>query len=244
MVVVIPFLLVFIFKEASSLVAVSPRRFEFKLRATDSDEDMQAAFRRRLSVASVEEAKQLEIQAEIEMARVRRRGELGMRDKRVQAEQEPQNELRELTEDPGNWGLLGPVGMVARLSLVLVFFAGLTLLFVDNYDTYNELVDLSLAQRTTLSCLFGGVFASISATRLLGQWTYVADRLSDRKLYFEETGWADGFSLTKPDQTAFRDKMLYDDEVAPRLVTIRRAVSIVYGSTALSTALFYVVWSP
>lgn len=168
--------------------------------------------------------------------------------------------------------MLGVIGAIAWI-------------FVDNYDEYNELVNLTFAQRASLSSFIGAVFMflsaasvqsnimevmllcrrrSLSAARLLvsprrlpftfgvcwftlvmpqGQWRYIADRLSDKRLYFEETGWADGFQLEKPKNTAFRDQLLYEDEVAPRVQTIQRAFYVVSATTALSFGSFVAFWS-
>mmetsp|Transcript_21720 Transcript_21720/g.68040 ORF Transcript_21720/g.68040 Transcript_21720/m.68040 type:complete len:243 (-) Transcript_21720:24-752(-) len=207
------------------------------VRARSSPEDeaeakaLKAAFRRAAVEAKVKNAE-----------RTARSGELGFRDKRVQSAQEPQNELRELTENSRNWGLLGLGGLVSRFGAIFLVVASITWLLTDNYDTYNELVDLTVPQRATLSALLGSAFALASAARLLAQWTYVAGRLSEKTLYFEQTGWADPFSLEKPENTAFRDQLLYEDEVAPRVQTIRSAAAIVATATALALASVVVVW--
>lgn len=197
-----------------------------------------------------------------------------MGDRRVQAAQEPQNELRELTEDPGNWGLQGTTGLLLRFGVVLLLAASVATFFVDNYDQYNELVELSFARRCSLAVLIGSTCACVpggnaSSTTLIGhsqpracsrsarvennatrsrvvrvqgQWRYIAKRLSGSKLYFEETGWADGFQLEKPENTAFRDQLLYEDEVAPRVQTIQGAAIAVFATTAAAVATFAAIW--
>lgn len=176
-------------------------------------------------------------------------------------------------------------GLLLRFGGVLGVIGAIAWIFVDNYDEYNELVNLTFAQRASLSSFIGAVFMSLprrpssqivtrlclcrrrslSAARLLvsstapsyslferadplfvitqGQWRYIADRLSDKRLYFEETGWADGFQLEKPKNTAFRDQLLYEDEVAPRVQTIQRAFYVVSATTALSFGSFIAFWS-
>jgi len=169
-------------------------------------------------------------------------GPVGMRDRRVQSAQEPGNELRELLEG-SDWGLLGFPSILLRFAAIYVAVGGLGWLLSDNYDTYNELLTIPLAKRVTLAALFGGFASFFSALRLFGAWKYIDARLEDTNLYFEQTGWADGFQLDKPDDTAFRDRLLRDEEVAPRLAVVTRAFYVALLAAALSFAAFLLVWS-
>lgn len=220
----------------SSCLVVSSRRVRLLSKPRDNDEEMldslETAFRRVASDRA---------QREIDRLRSQNQRELGMGDRRVQSAQEPQNELREMT-DGSNWGTLGLGGMLGRFAGVCGAGSSISLFFVENYDTYNELVDLTTFQKASLPIMLGAVVALFSAFRLLGQWTAIAERLSSKNLYFEQTGWADGFTLDKPDNTAFRDQLLYEDEVVPRVGTIRSAFAIVLASSAAALAAFVLAW--
>uniref|UniRef100_A0A7S3NR70 Uncharacterized protein n=1 Tax=Aureoumbra lagunensis TaxID=44058 RepID=A0A7S3NR70_9STRA len=168
------------------------------------------------------------------------RGPVGMRDRRVQAAQEPRNELNELIEK--SWGVLPIFQILLRLSGIFFLFSLITYGFVDNIDTYNELLEISIGRRISLAALIGASATLASAFRLLGEWKYVADRLTDTTLYFEETGWADGFNLQKPDETAFRDLILRDQEVSPRLAVVQQAFFLCLGSASVSLASFLFFW--
>lgn len=227
----------FVWLVPSSCFVESCRRLRVQSRpASDSDDEvldsLESAFRRVASDRA---------QREIDRLRAQNQRELGMGDRRVQSAQEPQNELREMT-DGSNWGTLGLSGMLVRFAAVCGAGSSISSLFVDNYDTYNELVDLTPFQKASLPALLGALVALFSAARLLGQWNGIADRLSSKNLYFEQTGWADGFTLDKPDNTAFRDKLLYEDEVVPRVSTIQSAFGIVLASSVAALAAFVLAW--
>ncbi|KAJ1462829.1 hypothetical protein M885DRAFT_504214 [Pelagophyceae sp. CCMP2097] len=176
---------------------------------------------RREQRAVVAKAERLEAR---EAARPRP-GAVGMRNARVQPDQEPQNELVELVES-GSWALLGGGALALRLLLVGLFFGAVAYGFVDNLDTYNELVDVPLASRLAQSTAVGASTVSFVAVRALLRLLYIQSRLLGAELQFEETGWADGFRLEKPPDAAFRDKLLCEETVEPRLPTVKAAAAL------------------
>ena len=62
--------------------------------------------------------------------------------------------------------------------------------------------------------------------RLLAAWYYLGQRLTGETLYFEESGWYDGFLQTKPADTLYSDRLLYKDNVAPVLRSLAPVVAV------------------
>jgi len=216
-------------------------RVSLERRATDEDEDIFSASSLKDAYRRVQVSEESTTKTRVKRPTTVPSGPVGMRDRRVQEAQEPRNELRELLESE-SWGLLGLPAILLRLTALFVVTGSIAFFFVDNYDTYNELVSVPLANRLFLAALCGSFASLASALRLQGQWNYVSDRLTDTNLYFEQTGWADGFSLDKPDDTAFRDKILRDQEVKPRLNIVQQAVYANLLIALLSLASFLQAW--
>lgn len=100
----------------------------------------------------------------------------------------------------------------------------------------NELVSFDLFESLELAALPGFGVTALLALRLLAAWYYLGERLTQETLYFEESGWYDGFLQTKPAQTLYRDRLAYQDQVAPVLRTL-------FPVTAVATLLFLGVCS-
>ena len=77
----------------------------------------------------------------------------------------------------------------------------------------NELVSFDLFESLELAALPGFGVTALLALRLLAAWYYLGERLTQETLYFEESGWYDGFLQTKPAQTLYRDRLAYQDQV-------------------------------
>jgi hypothetical protein len=172
-----------------------------------------------------------------ELERSARRGEvapdvLGMDDRRVRPEQEAINELAFVRAQPlMRWGDVEASGLLARVvCLWLGLFQLVCLPVVRNYDDMNELLRYSSAQSAVLAAVPATAMALAVVLRLLAGWRYVGSRLLGEELYFEESGWYDGFEQVKPAKTLFRDRLVYRDEVAPAL---RRLAPVALGTAAL-----------
>ena len=110
-----------------------------------------------------------------------------MKDSRVRASQEPQQELLELF-DEGSWGAMSEDDLVLRLGALFGFSLLVALGFVDNYDTYDELVEVPLADRIFLPAFLGALPPLLASGRALARWNYVDGRLSEDVLYLEPRG--------------------------------------------------------
>ena len=68
--------------------------------------------------------------------------------------------------------------------------------------------------------------------------TQVDDRLAEDTLYFERTGWNDGFMAKKDPSAAKRDAQARAAQTAPQLAILRRCTAYAAGIAVLSTAGF------
>eukprot|EP00629_Pelagomonadales_sp_RCC1024_P007154 CAMPEP_0119282910 /NCGR_PEP_ID=MMETSP1329-20130426/27520_1 /TAXON_ID=114041 /ORGANISM="Genus nov. species nov., Strain RCC1024" /LENGTH=247 /DNA_ID=CAMNT_0007283575 /DNA_START=166 /DNA_END=905 /DNA_ORIENTATION=- len=136
---------------------------------------------------------------------------LAMRDSRVQAAQEPMQELRELY-DEGSWGAL-PLDalLLRRLGPLFAASAFVVNSFVGDFDVKDSsgvgplLVDMSAGDRIFIPLALGSLPPLVAAWRALARWEYVDSRLEQEVLYFEKTGWADGFMAKKTEDVVLRD---------------------------------------
>ena len=74
--------------------------------------------------------------------------------------------------------------------------------------------------------------------------TQVDGRLAEDTLYFERTGWNDGFMARKDPDAAKRDAQARAAQTAPQLAILRRCTAYAAGIAALSTAGFVIFQVP
>lgn len=162
---------------------------------------------------------------------------LAVRDSRVKAAMEPQQELRELF-DEGSWGALPEGELLTRLGYLFAASFLVTVFLVD-FDTYET--DLSLADRIFMPMALGSLAPLLRISNILMCWQYVDERLAEEVLYFERTGWNDGFMAQKDPNAAKRDTQARAAQTAPQLAVLRRATAYCAGVAALSTAGFFIL---
>ena len=162
---------------------------------------------------------------------------LAMRDGRVKSSMEPQQELRELF-DEGSWGALPESELLTRLGYLFATSFLVAVGLVD-FDPPDELADpVSLADRVFQPLALGSLPPLVAVGRALVRWQYVDDRLAEDTLYFERTGWNDGFMAKKDASAAKRDAQARAAQTAPQLAILRRCTAYAAGLCILSTAGF------
>lgn len=160
---------------------------------------------------------------------------LAMKDTRVRASQEPMQELKELY-DEGSWGAMEEGALVVRLAALLALGVAASYGLTVNFDDMDELVTIPAQDRLFLSIAGGSLLPLYAISRALAKWSYVDGRLRDRTLYFEATGWADGFMAAKPDDVALRDQQARAAQTTPKLAILRKLTLAAGLITAASTA--------
>ena len=108
-----------------------------------------------------------------------------------------------------------------------------------DFDPPDELADpVSLADRVFQPLALGSLPPLVAVGRALVRWQYVDDRLAEDTLYFERTGWNDGFMAKKDPEAAKRDAQARAAQTGPQLAILRRCTAYAAGITVLSTAGF------
>lgn len=90
--------------------------------------------------------------------------------------------------------------------------------------------------------LCGSAGASVGVVlgliRLYLGWTYVRDRLYSPVIFYEESGWYDGQTWTKPQEVLTRDRLIVSYEIKP----IIRRLQITFAGLAGLLVIGTIVW--
>ncbi len=71
-----------------------------------------------------------------------------------------------------------------------------------------------------------GVFLALTLLRLYLGWSYIRDRLLRETIFYEESGWYDGQTWTKPLSVLTRDRLIVSYQVQPILQRLKRTFGI------------------
>jgi hypothetical protein len=69
----------------------------------------------------------------------------------------------------------------------------------------------------------------LALLRLYLGWGYICDRLSSETIFYEESGWYDGQTWTKPAELLQRDRLIVSYQVQPILQRLRWTFASVAG---------------
>ncbi|NEQ26577.1 MAG: CGLD27 family protein, partial [Microcoleus sp. SIO2G3] len=74
-----------------------------------------------------------------------------------------------------------------------------------------------------LSAAIGAsILPTLALLRLYLGWIYVRDRLIQENIFYEESGWYDGQTWTKPAEVLQRDRLIVTYEIQPLLIRLKR----------------------
>ncbi len=139
----------------------------------------------------------------------------------VPEEQQPLNEFKDLQESWFfSWVMLPRLPFVGRLAIVGTI--GLILVMPIS------LVSFPFA-KMPVQCLWSAAIGAcfpiifILVQQYLG-WTYVRDRLSAEKIFYEESGWYDGQYWTKPTEMLAQDQLVVTYQIHPLLKRIQKSL--------------------
>lgn len=62
----------------------------------------------------------------------------------------------------------------------------------------------------------------LTLIHLYSGWGYISDRLQKETIFYEESGWYDGQTWTKPDQVLQRDRLIVAYEIKPILLRLKQ----------------------
>jgi hypothetical protein len=141
----------------------------------------------------------------------------------VPLEQQPINEYQDLRESWFfRWGTIELRSYLMR-SLVLWLTSWLIAAPV-------AAVSFPLAKYPIQFFLSGSAGASVipalALLRLYLGWSYVRDRLAKETIFYEESGWYDGQTWSKPEEVLQRDRLIVAYEIQPILQRLNRTFGV------------------
>ncbi|HBL13934.1 MAG TPA: DUF1230 domain-containing protein [Cyanobacteria bacterium UBA11162] len=83
-----------------------------------------------------------------------------------------------------------------------------------------------LVQFIVASAGGAGVFLGLTLLRLYLGWSYVRDRLVSESIVYEESGWYDGQTWTKPPEILTRDRLIVSYQIQPILQRLYRTFAM------------------
>jgi hypothetical protein len=154
----------------------------------------------------------------------------------VPSEQQPVNEYQSLKESWFyGWATRNLRGFLTPI-VVLWSVGGLIAAPIAAVSFPPE----KLLLRFSLSTLIGAVvLPALALVQLYLGWGYVANRLSQETIPYEESGWYDGQTWTKPNEVLARDRLIVSYELEPLFRRLRRT----FGSLALFLAVGGILWN-
>jgi len=81
---------------------------------------------------------------------------------------------------------------------------------------------------------------SLPLIQLFVGWKYINDRLQNRSVSYEETGWYDGQEWEKPEADLLKDRLLVTYEVQPVLRKIKLTALVLLGLLVLLVSILQV----
>jgi hypothetical protein len=141
----------------------------------------------------------------------------------VPTEQQPINEYQELKESWFfRWVTLDLPDYIMKLAWVW----GWSWLVAGPLAAGSFAPKKHLVQFLLCGGAGAGVFLALTLLRLYLGWSYVRDRLLRETIFYEESGWYDGQTWTKPPEILTRDRLIVSYQVQPILQRLKRTFGI------------------
>jgi hypothetical protein len=141
----------------------------------------------------------------------------------VPTEQQPINEYQELKESWFfRWVTLDLPDYIMKLAWVW----GWSWLVAGPLAAASFAPKKHLVQFLLCGGAGAGVFLALTLLRLYLGWSYVRDRLLRETIFYEESGWYDGQTWTKPPEILTRDRLIVSYQVQPILQRLKRTFGI------------------
>jgi hypothetical protein len=141
----------------------------------------------------------------------------------VPTEQQPINEYQELKDSWFfRWGTLDLRDYIIKLAWVW----GWSWLVVGPVAAASFAPNKHAVQFILCGAAGASLFLSLTLLRLYLGWCYVRDRLLRETIFYEESGWYDGQTWTKPPEILTRDRLIVSYQVQPILKRLKRTFGV------------------
>jgi len=141
----------------------------------------------------------------------------------VPSQQQPCNEYKDLQESFFFcWGQL-PLDKYVKKLLWLGFWSSLLLgpIVAAAFSPLRNFDQFLLAELIGVSLSLG-----LAILRLYLGWLYIRQRLTAKKVFYEESGWYDGQVWLKPEAIASRDLLIVNYEIEPIMQRLKTTAGI------------------
>ncbi len=81
----------------------------------------------------------------------------------------------------------------------------------------------------------------LGLTRLYLGWSYIRDRLFSPVIFYEESGWYDGQTWTKPESVLMRDRLIVSYEIKPIIQRLQITSLCLAGLLVLGTIIWHLL---
>jgi len=144
----------------------------------------------------------------------------------VPEEQQPLNEFKDLQESWFfSWAMLAQPPFLLRLAIVWAI--GLVLAMPISLVSFPiQKLPLQCFWSAAIGACFPVIFVLVQ--QYLG-WTYVRDRLSAERIFYEESGWYDGQYWAKPSEMLAQDQLVVTYQIHPLLKRIKKTLLAIAG---------------
>ena len=142
----------------------------------------------------------------------------------VPTEQQPIHEYQQLKD---SWFFRWAKLELGDYGLKLAWVWGLSWLIAGPVAAASFAPHQHLVQFILAGGAGAGVFLILVLLRLYLGWSYVRDRLSQETIGYEESGWYDGQTWTKPPEVLSRDRLIVSYQVQPILQRLQRTLGII-----------------
>ncbi|MFB8790116.1 MAG: CGLD27 family protein [Potamolinea sp.] len=141
----------------------------------------------------------------------------------VPTEQQPINEYQELNDSWFfGWVRLDLRAYIIKLAWVWAWSWLIAGPLADSsFPLQKHLVHFMLCGSAGAAVLL-----ALTLLRLYLGWSYVRDRLLRETIFYEESGWYDGQTWTKPPEILTRDRLIVSFQVQPILQRLKRTFGI------------------
>jgi hypothetical protein len=153
----------------------------------------------------------------------------------VPIEQQPLNEYEELKSA---WLFRDCTLSWGHYITKIVWIWGLSALVAapvvaTSFPPYRHVAQFTLC--TTAGASIGVLLALL---RLYLGWSYIRDRLASPLIFYEESGWYDGQTWTKPQEVLMRDRLIVSYQIQP----IIQRLQMSFGGLAVLFLAGTIVW--
>ncbi len=130
----------------------------------------------------------------------------------VPNEQQPLNEYEELRS---SWLFRDSTSGWGEYMTKIVWIWGLSGLVAFPVVATSFNPHKQIAQFILCSAAGASIGVLLALLRLYLGWSYVRDRLVSRVIFYEESGWYDGQTWTKPQEVLDRDRLIVTYQIQP-----------------------------